>query len=63
MTNPDRKVWWLPESLRNPDEKFGCCHVCGARDDGAICDQCDDADNFELDEDLAYERARDPVAA
>lgn len=32
--------------------KFGCCDTCLHQDDPMVCDECDDAKNFEFDESL-----------
>lgn len=40
--------------------RFGCCDTCAFRDTDA-CEECEDADLYELDEDLIGEGTEDRV--
>lgn len=36
------------------EDKFGCCQTCAFYDSG-VCDECEDADQYEFNEDLIEE--------
>lgn len=38
-----------------PGDRFGCCNVCQHHGDDLMCDECDAADNFEIDEEVLEE--------